>query len=98
MNTYRWTFVNNRFSRRTFRHPHWRPAEGRRVACAPHIRGRVFKRGDLWHMEVVNTATGEVLARDNTGAWGPLDVDADRTTAAARIAWIRGFGNKAVQR
>ena len=91
---WRWPGAKPRPPRRP---PHWRPASWGRVTLAPHIRGRVFKRGNTWHMEVVNTRTGEVIQRDSTSAWGPVDVEADRVVAAARMAWFYGFRHKALK-
>jgi hypothetical protein len=34
-------------------------------------RGRVFKRGRTWHMEVVDSED-KVVISDNTGRWWPM--------------------------
>ena len=76
--------------------PHQPPKRVQRLESAPHIRGRVFKAGHLWRMEVLNTLTGQVLAADNTGHWAPMRDLADETVGAVRRAWLQGFGSKAV--
>lgn len=58
---------------------------------APHIRGRVFKRGPTWHMQVINTRTGVILASDNTNSYAVMRDEARAATAAARGAWIYNF-------
>lgn len=61
---------------------------------APHIRGRVFKRGKTTFMQVVNTSTGRVLASDNTNCWDSIVHQAHEATAIARGAWTYALDRK----
>lgn len=61
---------------------------------APHIRGRVFKWRGTWHMQVINTHTGKVLASDNTNHRQTIADEAHRATAAARGAWTFALRRK----
>lgn len=74
---------------------------------ARHLRGKVRIRNGLVVMDVVNTNTNQVVASDNValhtiygrGAGLALMVqDATEVTAAARIAWMCGFGRKVVSK
>lgn len=64
---------------------------------APHLRGRVFKSGGTWHMQVVNTSTGDVLASDNTNNYYVMAEEAVVATASARAAWMFEFKRKELQ-
>lgn len=67
--------------------PHQLEEQAPYANVAPWIRGRVFKVGPTWHMEVVNTATGKVLASDNTNNHATILTEAQRVTAVARGTW-----------
>lgn len=54
---------------------------------APHIRGRVYRRGKTWFMEVVNTNTGKVLASDNTNDRLKMLNQCHEAVAVARGTW-----------
>lgn len=83
------------------------PAPIRFNRVAPHIRGRVY-RGErlpnrwsrpryMWHLEVVNTRTGKVLARDNCADFAAVAFECEQTTAAARATWFWSFKAKDVR-
>lgn len=69
---------------------------------APHIRGRVFRfRGRdqwIWAFEVTSETGGEfvrVAGDDGHGSMAQAFAACEFATAAAREAWMRGFGRRA---
>jgi hypothetical protein len=66
---------------------------------APHLRGKVRVVQGRWSFYVLNTVTGQIVARDN----GHRDLphafaDAEFATVVARAAWMRGITQKSLAR
>lgn len=59
-----------------------------------HLRGCVFKRNGTWHMQVINTSTGDIIASDNTNNYYVIAAQAAVATASARAAWSFSFRRK----
>lgn len=83
---------------RTPPNPHQPPRLRERATYAHWVRARVRKVGSMWHLEVTNTHTGEVLVSDNCAAWAPLRDEADHTVGVVRWAAFYGLAKKRATR
>lgn len=69
----------------------------KRLTFPDHLRGKIFKKNGVWHMQVINKHTNRVVAADNTGSWRTIFDQCDEVTGAIRMSWTMGFGNSAVK-